>query len=209
MAQRQLTRKHVDKAKEKSEWDFGNKVLYDLCRKYPFHKNVDQVVGKMWLIGRAYATAIERRKLVNEDNDTFYTKVVGPAIMGPDLDKLLNSLNKIRFPTLDNLDQILTVHYNLMSKITEITGMEKRSLVSKYLHFHRPKLFFIYDSRALSSIRKLTEPPRKNFVMNEDIDFEYAKFCIRCIQLRDEIWGKYRTRLSPRQLDNLLLAIAE
>jgi len=205
----ELTKDQVAKAKKKSEWDFGNQVLYDLCRQNPSHKDIDQIVGKIWLIGRSYAAAIERRKEVKEDNDTFYTKVVGPTIMKSDIDKWINSLKTVRFPTIANLQNILYVHGNLLNEIEKITGMEKRSLVSKYLHFHRPNLFFIYDSRAITSLRKLTKPVRAKLSKKHNIDIEYAKFCQRCINLRDEIWRTFKTRLSPKELDNLLLTITE
>jgi hypothetical protein len=96
-----------------------------------------------------------------------------------------------------------------MNLIKKMTGMGKRSLASKYLHFHKPNLFFIYDSRAINSIRKLTPPTKTNLRIRTNIDVEYAKFCLRCIKLRDAIKSKFDTHLSPRELDNLLLAIAE
>lgn len=209
MAQIKITKHHVNKAKQKSEWDFGNKILYDLCDNYPYHKNINQIVAKTWLIGRAYAAAIERRKKAKEYNDTFYTEVVGPTIMKSDIDQWINALDKFKFPAFDNIEDILTAHGSLMNLIEKMTGMEKRSLTSKYLHFHKPNLFFIYDSRAMNSIRKLTPPTKTRFSSKTNIDVEYTKFCLRCIKLRDEIKGKFDTHLSPRELDKLLLAIAK
>lgn len=209
MAPIKITKHHVNKAKQKSEWDFGNKILYNLCGEYPYHKNIGQIVAKIWLIGRSYAAAIERRKKAKEYNDTFYTEVVGPTIMKSAIDQWINSLIKFRFSTFDNIENILTVHGNLMNLIKEMTGMKKRSLTSKYLHFHKPNLFFIYDSRAINSIRKLTPPAKTKLKTRTNIDVEYAKFCLRCIKLRDEIKGKFDTHLSPRELDNLLLDIEE
>jgi len=40
----------------------GNTVLYDLCKSYPRHDEEDVIASKIWLIGRAYAAAIERGK---------------------------------------------------------------------------------------------------------------------------------------------------
>ena len=40
---------------------FGNQVLYQMCRDHPGHTDTDVISGKMWLIGRAYSAAIERR----------------------------------------------------------------------------------------------------------------------------------------------------
>ena len=51
----EITKELVDVAQRGTPWDVGNKVLYDLCRLYPRHEQVDQIVAKVWLIGRAYA----------------------------------------------------------------------------------------------------------------------------------------------------------
>lgn len=45
-----------------SRWEYGNSVLYRMCEEEPEHKEIDVIVGKIWLIGRSYAAAIERRK---------------------------------------------------------------------------------------------------------------------------------------------------
>jgi hypothetical protein len=204
-----ITKHHVNRAIKKSRWDFGNKILYDMCANYPHHKSIDQIVAKIWFIGRSYAAAIERRKNATEYNEDFYTEVVGPVMMKSGIDQWIAEINRFRFPTLDNIEKILAVHGSLMNLIKKMTGMGKRSLASKYLHFHKPNLFFIYDSRAINSIRKLTPPTKTNLRIRTNIDVEYAKFCLRCIKLRDAIKSKFDTHLSPRELDNLLLAIAE
>jgi len=36
---------------------------------------------------------------------------------------------------------------------SKISGLNKRSLASKYLHFHVPELFYISDSRAYDAMR--------------------------------------------------------
>ena len=206
-----ITKRHVKKALQKSVWDFGNNVLYDLCKKYPYHKNIDEIVAKIWLIGRSYAAAIERRKNARGDNDAFYTKKVGPTVRGARIDQWINTLNKFRYPTFDNIENILTVHGDLINLFWDITKMEKTSLTSKYLHFHKPHLFFIYDSRAIKTIRRIIPPTNTKLSksQSENIDMKYAKFCFRCIKLRDEIEEKFNTPLTPRELDKLLLAISE
>jgi len=150
-----LTKHHVNRAKKKSRWDLGNKILYDMCANYPYHKSIVQIVAKIWLIGKSYAAAIERRKNAKEYNEDFYTEVVGPVMMKSGIDQWIAEINRFRFPTLDNIENILAVHGSLMNLIKEMTGMGKRSLASKYLHFHKRNLFFIYDSRAMESIRTL------------------------------------------------------
>ena len=57
-----ITRKGVDAATSETSWDFGNKLLCGMCKKSSGHTEESKVIAKVWLIGRAYAAAIERRK---------------------------------------------------------------------------------------------------------------------------------------------------
>ena len=60
-------------------WEFGNSILYRMCEENPLHNDADVIVGKIWLIGRSYAAAIERRR--NADGyqgDDFYFDAVAP-----------------------------------------------------------------------------------------------------------------------------------
>lgn len=145
----------VIKAGKPNVWDAGNKVLYDLCANNFTHDNKSNIISKVWLIGRAYAAAIERRKDNRDiDNDTFYTTLVVKAFQESKIDDHLSRLNKYESITTDNIALILEAHNILVKSIAKITGNKKRSLVSKYLHFHLPELFFIYDSRAVNALRQ-------------------------------------------------------
>ena len=53
------------------DWDFSNKVLYELCSNCPTHKIKYEVLAKIFFIGRIYAAAIERRK--NKKSDEIQT----------------------------------------------------------------------------------------------------------------------------------------
>ena len=59
-----------------SRWEYGNSVLYRMCKEQPEHKDIDVIVGKIWLIGRSYAAAIERRKNAVGGGDDFYYDVI-------------------------------------------------------------------------------------------------------------------------------------
>ena len=70
-------------------WDLGNQVLYDLCKKHPEHTRPDEILAKIWLIGRAYSASIERRRNKGEGlvGDAFYESVVAPALMKEGIDQ--------------------------------------------------------------------------------------------------------------------------
>ena len=71
-----------------SRWEYGNSVLYRMCEEEPEHKQIDVIVGKIWLIGRSYAAAIERRKNAVVVGDDFYYDEIAPKLLeiGPELD---------------------------------------------------------------------------------------------------------------------------
>jgi hypothetical protein len=191
-------------------WKFGNSVLYDMCSSQPLHTDPDVIVGKLWLIGRSYAAAIERRKTGDRnDTEAFYYDIVAPKIMdiGQELDERISRLNSFLKPTEDNLDLILNTHKFLTDVFNEITELEKRSLASKYLHFHCPQMFYIYDSRSSAAIRKYV-PKNANRLYKHypcGCDTEYADFCVRAIELQEFVERKHSTVLSPREIDNFLL----
>jgi len=195
----------IEQAKSFSPWDFSNKILYDLCSFHPSHKDVSTVLAKILLIGRTYAAAIERRRSKVEDNDDFYVDKVAPIIINSEIDTWINSLAKFDIPNEKSLENIQMVHLNVTKLFSEISGLDKRSLASKYLHFHNPNLFYIYDSRAVSSIRKFTSIIGS--VTNKAIsaDKEYFIFSTKCNRLQNYFLSEYGVLLTPRELDNFLL----
>ena len=86
--------------------------------------------------------------------------------------------------------------------------MNKRSFASKYLHFHLPKLFFIYDTRAVSALKKIVPvlPVEiKKYYKTLNFDSDYTDFLFRCLYLQKIIASEHNIILSPREIDNLLL----
>ena len=195
---------------QENEWDFGNKILYDLCSNYPDHKEVEVVIAKMLFIGRIYAAAIERRKTKSDINDDFYIDKVAPTLINSELDSKLHSLSNSALEEEKILD-MLVVHKYLSDLFNTLTGLDKRSLSSKYLHFHKPLLFFIYDSRAVSGLRTFISrvPPKyKQVLASKDIDIEYGKFFVKAYSVKTEIEEKLSKDLTPRQFDKILINIA-
>ena len=190
-----------------TRWEFGNSILYDMCKRKPFHNQADIIVGKIWIIGRSYAAAIERRRTVGNTNDDFYYNDVAPKMLeiGNELDFRLSKLRNIKSTILDNAKEILETHKLLMDTFYELTGLEKRSLASKYLHFHCPEMFFIYDSRARANINKYVKRPDKRILSSVKCDSEYGDFFCRMIELQNFINQKLGTYQSPRRIDNFLL----
>jgi hypothetical protein len=84
-----------------------------------------------------------------------------------------------------------------------------RALASKYLHFHVPRLFFIYDSRAVEGMRAVSQIVGRVSSYSSSGDKEYSSFAEKCSRLRKYCKAEFGAELSCRQLDNLLLALYE
>lgn len=206
---KELSIKEIENAMQDNVWHFGNEILYKLCRENFEHKNDEHILAKVLFIGRIYAAAIERRKTKNNDiNDNFYIDIVAPKIRESNIDKYLLQLKNFELLEIDNLKFVLQTHYYLTKVINEITELNKRSLVSKYLHFHLPELFFIYDTRAVQALSNFISKVPSNFkalVNLENVDTEYAKFFCKCYALKIDIKQKFNLNFSNRHLDNLLI----
>ena len=80
------------------------------------------------------------------------------------------------------------------------------TLASKYLHFHVPALFFLYDSRADRMLTRLSPIRRRSSVLRAfGGDLAYTRFVSYAMALRQQLSAQYGVTLSPRQLDRLLL----
>lgn len=207
---RKKLQKYIELSKNMNElWCVSNDVLYEMCKKYPLHKDVSEVVAKIFLIGRSYAAAIERTK-----NTHIYEERI-PGLVhkhGKNIDFNLSECNK------ENLQNIFSTYDLVLRSFHEVSGKWNRSLVSKYLHFHKPENFYLMDSRAkkgLSEILKLypaissakNEGKRQYSVSKESA--EYMNFYLKCQICKQELEKEFNCTLSIRDFDNLLLTIAD
>ena len=174
---------------------YGNSVLYRMCAEQPKHKSINIISSKIWIIGRAYAAAIERKatkryKKSVKNGDDFCQKKVAPIVKNSEIDKWIKGVSHIHKVTSENLNGVLECHKKVTDLFRKAAGLNRRSLASKYLHFHAPNVFFIYDSRANKRVRKeIKKLPFKDQPQfdRKKHDLEYAAFCIRCICFRDTL----------------------
>lgn len=174
-------------AQSPSPWGLGNEVLYDLCRNHPLHNDMPSVIAKVWLIGRAYAAAIERRRNKSDQNDDFYVQKVGPLIIRSGIDSWIESSRQWAKPSKESFATLLEAHALTTKLFSDISGLEKRSLASKYLHFHVPSFFYIYDTRAVEALRELSSVVGRAGRADVPADNEYRKFAEKCFALQQYI----------------------
>jgi hypothetical protein len=209
MRSKLLTEPFIVRALSNTSWDFGNQVLYDMCRREPLHEKPDIAIGKLWLIGRTYAAAIERRRVRGETaGDAFYTDRVAPVVCRSGLDNWLAAVHR----NPDDMNVALEAHAKLTALFSQLTGLSKISLASKYLHFHAQSAFYIYDSRAATGIQRLTRrlsPDERSQLRETVCDSTYGEFFMRCNGLAEELRAILGRRVTPREVDKVLLAVAE
>ncbi len=195
----------LEEVTHQSPWDVFNGVLYDLCRNYPLHVREDEIAAKLVLIGRSYASALERGRKTGDSVDDFYLFRAAPRMIASRFDSWLDGLSGLDRPDCNSMGSILEVHKKLVNLFFEISGQEKRSLASKYLHFHNPHLFFIFDSQAEKAARKWAPAVKRRSKSVPTSDPTYHLFFERCLTIVESLKEKTHTALTSRQVDNLLL----
>ena len=185
-------------------WELGNDVLYQLCREHPGHTDEDAIVAKMWLIGRSYAAPIERRRqnleMLNNDFYRHLANKISESNFGQTL-KILSSQKNV------NASTTKSAHNSLTQILHGKTGIKNISFSSKYLHFHFPSYFYIYDSKAVSSVGRILKDVARRRISAQagNADGPYAAFFDNCETLSDHVSGILGRMPRPRELDNILM----
>lgn len=207
----------------KNGWEFSDGILYDMCTEHPEHTEDDALLGKLLIIGRVYAASLQRTGKSENSGDEFFTidvlkgfnKTENGISRRKILDDKIEALG--RFESIDSFSicEILSTHRWLTDVFYDISKKHNRSLASKYLHFHLPNLFYIYDSRADRALKaKGYKSDSKQMKMfnnrigcNQDChcDSDYAKFVERAYRYNLELNAECGEPKTPRELDTSLL----
>lgn len=191
-------------------WDYANNVLYNICKEMNEELKPSEMAGRMILIGRTYAATLERNNCKNASStDELYFNIINENNKVK-WNELINKLNN--FDSLEECDNIvLEIHKMLVDILNEIVHVNKTSLASKFLHFHKPNYFYIYDSRAKEAVSSLIDEKIYKREISNQCDIEYARFYKKVIKLK-EIIEEYEKNdneivVSPREMDDFLLYV--
>jgi hypothetical protein len=192
-------------------WVDADTVLYDLCRRFPDHKNQSGVYAKLFTIGRAYATGIERQ-IDSKRTQGSSMEQLSNCIWEnqDDVDAILKRLEQVQEPLDTNkLIVIVQAHGDLLQIVKKVVRHSEtpRSFVSKYLHFHNPAVPII-DSIVDRVLRKKVplKKHHKIFPLSKNADKNYGDFLYR-------FWELYQQTPKPckngsvKLLDVYLLAL--
>ena len=172
-------------------WAFGDQILYNMCEDYPEHNQKYLKICKVWLIGRSYAAALERKR--NKDIKDVYKNLAGE-----NFNKIDEQIERLKeCTTIDNcnIEHILNLHNKLVKIYKKVSDLNKISLASKYLHFHLRNLFYLYDSRAKTAIWDLIK--RKDIKNFSQYDDKYADFLKRV-----DIFRKKLKSIKKKDIEN-------
>lgn len=210
----------------------GNQILYDMCTHYSYHKSLDEIAAKAWIINKSYSAQLERYIAKVSDDADFYYDGIAKVLLdnGQKLDRMIDEVRGEKV-NRQNIEEMFSIHSYFMSLIdklpkTKVCGASARSFASKYLHFHAPGFFYIYDSRTSSMIPKFVKKPAKaeiekyekyacekfgyendsgNENDNDEKDSVYIEFGLRLLSLQEHINKKKNVQITPRQIDSFLL----
>ena len=203
----------VDKSQGRNIWTVGNDFMYDFFSQNLGHTDPSTIVAKVWILGRTYSASIERHRNKGIGKDVNFYEEIVPSIFqtlneNHRFDKRVRELVSLAEEEVsESVDDTLSLHYDLQSVIESYTKDKKTSFCSKYLHFHCPNCYFIYDSITRSNIGKLSKGiGLKRMKRNLHAgDLNYAFFYQKCQYLKTSIEGRVGSLLSLREFDNLLM----
>jgi hypothetical protein len=202
----------------KRNWKILDDYLYRLCSEKPGHNSMGVILAKIGIIGRTYATGIERsvkveRKIENEPGQALERIADHLFENKQAVSSIFDKLEMVEQPlSLDKLSVILELYGEFSQLLREgrqtserpllRDNRNPRSFVSKYMHFHCPAVP-VYDSVGAARIRKRYRW-RKTFELCDqgEVDVEYYRFCMRFWQLYREAPENEKT---VKRLDNYLL----
>lgn len=191
-------------------WDRGDERLEALCQELEGHETVDEVSTKLWFIGRVYGAPLERGATEWDGSTAELYETVAGDLLASDLDQQLDELVETPTESSEAASDVVECHASLTELFRNRTGKGNRSLASKYLDFHKPAHFFMFDSRAMNALTQivdLREVKEKRGDFRDDAadyDDEYARLFMTCLWVLDALEDQLDDPPSVRRIDHAL-----
>jgi hypothetical protein len=194
----ELNREFVTDTLAQSILDPRTRALYELCFLHRHHFQDDIVADKLRMIVRLCA---EHGFNVNSFSPEFVAHRLGRS----GVDRWFAGL-----ATAEQIDMALVfeMHRRVMDVFADLLAEQSRSLASKYLHFHFPELFYLYDQRVAAAAIDIGDG-ECGYLARTEHDPAYGRFFACCRKLTDKLSALAGRRLNPRELDRVLRAWAD
>lgn len=168
----------------KSKWLDTDTILYDICKNTPHHDDPGKTRAKLLIIGRSYATGVERVIPTNNRQGGSIEKLaLHIQRKNQQIDAQLERIRPHNGKQSQHFREVVEVHGQLVQILGTICNRSPRSFVSKYMHFHFPfvPIFDSYAQRAISRIVPWNDTVETALGESraQFIDNEYSRFCKR------------------------------
>lgn len=175
--------------------DPRTRALYELCFMHRHHFQDDIVADKLRMMIRV---CVEQGLRVND----FSAELVAHRLGRSGIDRWFAGL-----ATAEHLDPglVFELHKRVMDVFSDLPEPQARTLAAKYLHYHFPELFYIYDAGLETAAADLGEG-ECGYLAHAEHDPVYDAFFACCRKLADKLAPLAGHRLSPRELDRILRA---
>ena len=192
-----------------SRWQLTDSFLRSLCvKEYSLHVDENIVNAKVLIIGRTFASGIERQVRILKKKEN---RRQGEAIdkltryiynNGKEIDCIISSINQCAKFDEKSIVQICEGHAKLCNILKTITRTSKNhkkhipiSFASKYLHFHCP-IVPIYDSFASYQVWNMVEKYKLPSLERPVICYSgYYDYCRGILAIYNEL---VRTKAVPK-----------
>lgn len=187
-------------------------VLYQLCKKYPEHSNKSSIHAKLWIVGRTYASGIERQgKSTNEQGSSLTILEEHLYKNHKTVDAIFKKLESIKEPLNKEKLKVIVQEHGRFCKMLSLKlrkNRSARSFVSKYMHFHCPAVP-IYDSYANTFLRSeyRWSDNLMEFKMPASADADYYAYVCRFWRLYQDLKATGQ-EVNVRLADNYLIWMA-
>lgn len=171
---------HLAARDYRSHWRLADEQLYELCRQFPTHDRPDAVLAKLMIIGRTYATGLERSL---GGSSALSRAASHLARHADEVDLIIAQLDHLTEPLpREALNASLRAQSDLVRLLRPASTHSRglHSFATKYLHFHRP-VVPLFDRLAEEGLRRLYRGQRIDAPIEPEPDFDpiYVQFLRR------------------------------
>lgn len=173
-------------------WRRTSTILYQLCKSFPDHRCIRYILTKVTAVDRLYNAWLYREGVP-------YIHVAR-KLQASNIDRLLNKVGDNL--SLRNVNDVVTIA-STVAGFGNIKNPRFIVFASKYLHFHKPKVFPILDSYAEKRLRLISNKIGLHF---DDCDCHsrYECFCRQILALKRALRIVIDMQISLLDFDKLL-----
>lgn len=173
-------------------WRRVNVILYQMCRSFPEHRYISHILIKVTAVDRLYNAWLYRKgiRYIN----------VARKLQASNIDTLLDKTGD--YLSSRNVEDAVAAA-STVAGFGNVGNPRFIVFASKYLHFHRPKVFPILDSNAEKTMASISNKTGLHFD-HCHCDSRYECFCRQILALKRVLRTVTDRQFSLLDFDKLL-----